>query len=258
MVIDLSEIGLIGLLSNFFILTLGLIMVIDLYHFVKKKERKTSLVVFSCLFTVSLIAGFATGFVGLDFYSLMISLFYLISLAIGVKFKKIVSVVWIVIILVFVGFLISFFSYLITGEEGKVIATLKIEKKNQQEVEALLLYKNKEKKISLKADMLGFEAFQMVLKPYMSFFFGKKKFLLTNVFSEVFKEEGLKGETAYTPLTETVFDRRTLWLDFEKKRVLLIGVQGVQRTMVSVYPEDKATYDLKVTNQGLILVKHEN
>jgi len=84
---------------------------------------------------------------------------------------------------------------------------------------------------------------------------GQKRLVVNSVFSESFNEDHSKGEVFYYPVGDSLFDRKKLWVDLEKKRLLLIGVKGVQRISVSVYPEQNAVYDLKMTNQGLLLVK---
>lgn len=254
--IDLTEISVLGLLTDFLIVFLLFIVVVDAYYYIKKKERFVWLIISFTLLVATLIIALITSILTFNFYALILCLIFLITLAIGLKFKKTVSIFWITLVLLAIGIILSFFYHLVSGEEGKVLATLTLEKKNGMSIEATVNYKNTEKKYTLKGEMIGFETFQMFMKPYLNFLLGQKRFIITSVFSELFNEDHSKGEVFYYPVQETLFDRKKLWVDLEKKRTLLLGVKGVQRVSVSIIPPDeKAVYDLKVTNQGLLLVK---
>jgi hypothetical protein len=189
-----------------------------------------------------------------DTFSLILSGIFLLTLMIGLRFKKSISVFWMAVILLSIGFFAGFFSYLVAGETGETIAVIGIERKEENLYRVVLKYKDTKKEMTVKGEMLGFEAYQVTMKPFMHFLFGGKRFLLTSVFGEKFHEDYSRGEIQYYPVGDTFFDKRGLWKRLEKRSILFPGVRGVQRVMVSVYPSSPRIYELKITNQGLILV----
>lgn len=264
-IMDFSEAGLISLLTNFVLIFL-IIMVFKegkaLYKVFKKektflndKKKLIGFIVFTALFALTLTAGSLTSLIATDFISGILSGFFFLTLMLGLRFKKTISIFWITLILCGIALFLSLFAHLVNGEEGQILAsvTFVVEKDNQAQMN--LNYKGKLTTIPVYGSMAGFEAYQVVLKPYMGFLFGKKRLLLTSVFSEKFNEDFSKGETFYTPLENSFLDKKSLWESLRKKALLLPGMQGVQRVMVSVYPEIGKLYQLKITNQGLILVK---
>lgn len=252
---DFSEISVIGILADFLIVFLVFITSVDAYYFFKKRERFVWLIVSFILLIVSLITALVTSVLTYNCYALILCSIFLVTLLIGLKFKKTVSIFWVTLVLLIIGFVLSFFYSMVLGEEGKTLMTLKVEKINGLVIDVSVTYKNQEKKYTVKGEMIGFESFQMFMKPYLNFLLGQKRLVVNSVFSESFNEDHSKGEVFYYPVGDSLFDRKKLWVDLEKKRLLLIGVKGVQRIGVSVYPEQNAVYDLKMTNQGLLLVK---
>ncbi len=256
--IDFSEAGLISLLTNFVFIFLIIMTFKEGRAFYKDQKNKKKLVGFIIFFIfliLTLIVGILTSLIATDFISVILSGFFFLTLILGLRFKKTISIFWITLILLGIALFLSLLAYLVNGEEGQVLAsvTFVVEKENQ--VQMNLIYKEKLTTIPVYGSMAGFEAYQVVLKPYMGFLFGKKRLLLTSVFSEKFNEDFSKGEIFYTPLENSFLDKKSLWQTLEKKALLLPGMQGVQRVMVSVYPEIGKLYQLKITNQGLILIK---
>lgn len=254
---DFSETGLVSLLTNFVVIFMAVMAFREGRIFLKERKKFASFLVFGILLILTLTAGIITSLLAADALSLILSGFFLVTLVLGLKFKKTVSIFWAVLILLGIALFLSFFSYLVSGEEGKVLARVSFASAGEKSLRMTLIMEQSEDSIEipLQGDMAGFEAYQMILKPYMGFLFGGKRMLITAVFSEKFNADYTRGELVYTPLEEGFFNKRTLWKSLEKKAVLLPGVKGVQRVMVSVYPEAGKTYELKMTHQGLILVK---
>lgn len=251
--IDFSETGIVALFSNFVVILMAFLTAVDGYYFFKERQRFFSFLLFGVLFMVSLTTVLLTSLYALDTLSGILTGIFLVSLLMGLKFKKTVSVVWIAFVLLVIGFFVGFLSYLVSGETGQVIALLKFQKQSKNRYTLTLRYKEKTRNFSVEAEMVGFEAYQVVLKPYMHFLFGGRKFFLANVFSEEFRENYRRGEIVYHPVAGTIFDKKSLWKSLEKKKLLLPGVKGVQRVMVSVFPENGREYELRVSNQGLTL-----
>ncbi len=171
------------------------------------------------------------------------------------KYKKTITTIWFSFILLILAFFISFISYLISGEKGTTIATIQVLSVENNRSRGTIRYKGEIKQFEIKGEMIGVEAFQLYLKPYMQIFFGRKRLVLTSLFGEIFSENYTKGEVRYYPVRDFIFNKKKLWARLQRKSLLLFGVKGVQRKMVSVYPEKGKSYVVKVGSQGLLMDK---
>ncbi len=256
---DFSETGLLAVLFNFVIIFMGFLAGVDAYHYFKEKKRFISFVIFFTLFMLSLSTALVTSLIAADTYSIILSIIFLISLFIGLRFRKIVTTLWIAFFLLLISAFIAFISYLISGENGKIIAKVRINKlkhlqKNGRKIpeyHGVLYFKGTQKKFSVKGEMIGVEGFQMVLKPYMQILFGKKRLILTSVMGEVFNEDSTAGFTDYKAVGDGIIDKKSLWLQLERKKLLLAGVRSVQRIVVTVFPKVGQLYIVRVSHQGL-------
>lgn len=255
--IDLSESGLLGILTNLVLVFLLFFSIVDGYHYFKKRTHLLSFILFSVLTVLTAAVAILTSLYALDTYALIISAIFLASLFLSLRFKKSVSIFWVALILVIISFTLSFFSYLISGEIGTKLASVHVDsvvKKPEPLIQGYITYKDEKRDFTIKGEMLGMEAFQTVLKPFMQFLFGKKRLLLTSLFGEVFEDNFNRGTVFYYPLEVSLFDKRQLWQSLERKKLLIVGVDSVQRVGVSIYPKERTNYELKMTHQGLVLV----
>lgn len=254
MMVDFSEYGIVSLISNFVLITLLFMTIIDGYHFFKHKKRFISFLAFGILLVSGSTVAVLTSLIAINQLSIILSVIYTITLIIGIKYKKTITILWVTLILLCIAFFIGFIQYLVLGETGKTIAILKVNKISKEKMKITVTYRNQVKSYSSKGEMLGFEAFQLTFKPFMHSLFGGKRFLLNSVFTEQFNQDNNQGRTFYHSLGKSFFKKRAIWNRLRRKKLLLFGVKGVQRVMVSVYPSENQTYELKVTNQGLILI----
>lgn len=213
------------------------------------------MIIFLFLFLLTILIGYLTNLIATDSISLGFSFAFLLSLFIALKWKKTIFIFWVVIIAFCATFFLVFLNTLILGEEGKTLAILVIESKNEKEMRGYIEYQNEKKYFVTKGEIIGVEAYQVLLKPWMHYLFGGKRILLTAVFSEEMNEDFTKGTTYYYAIDGS-FNRREFWQNLQKKKILLFGIEGAQRVQVSIMPHEKQQrYGVRFSHQGLSLVK---
>ncbi|HOJ50880.1 MAG TPA: hypothetical protein PKW55_08730 [Spirochaetota bacterium] len=251
--IDLSETGFIGIITNILFTTSLFIAVKDLVYYIKGKISIFGSVIFFLITILIFTVGLLTDYIRFDSLGIIVIIVYLLTLLVALKFKKTVLLFWLTVLVLIIGLFIAFISYTLKDTEN--ILKVNITKVDGKFVEGCIYYNNIIKEFKVESDMFGFESFQILIKPYINFLFGGRRIIVTSFFTEVFNDSGIEGKTKYYPLGETIINRRELWKKLEAKKIILIGFDGVQRTNVSIYPR-VGRYVLK-WKDSLYLLKEE-
>jgi len=250
--INISEYGLISIITDLIFVTSVFIGVKDIIQYIKNKKSIVSAVIFLSLSLIILTVGLLTDYMRFDSIGILISLIFLSTLFISIKLKKTVLFFWITVFILLISGFIGFISY--TLRDYSNLLTLDVIRIKGKTIEGYISYNGIVKEFKTEGDMIGFESFQVVIKQYLRFIFGGKRFVVTAFFTESFSDDGTEGKTRYYPIGQTFINRRDLWNKLEAKKIILIGFEGVQRLNVSVYPK-VGRYTLKF-NEGLYLIKN--